>query len=245
MPFVILCAQQQRTEVYKILGISVEGQRSSDPAAIIANTGLKVGDSITLPGDQTRTAIERLYGLRLFDDVQILIENRTPEGVYLLIRVTENPRLDKIEIRGNDELSEDEVLKKINLIKGQIVTKQDLSGIKRSLRLKYDDDGYLNATIDPELIKTNDSTGNRVVLRVSIAEGPKVKVDLIRFHGNRVFDDGDLKGPMKETSERAWWKFWASNKFDKKKYEEDKKLILGFYKKNGYRDAEILSDSIS
>ena len=245
VPFVILCAQQQRTEVYKILGISVEGQRSSDPAAIIANTGLKVGDSITLPGDQTRTAIERLYGLRLFDDVQILIENRTPEGVYLLIRVTENPRLDKIEIRGNDELSEDEVLKKINLIKGQIVTKQDLSGIKRSLRLKYDDDGYLNATIDPELIKTNDSTGNRVVLRVSIAEGPKVKVDLIRFHGNRVFDDGDLKGPMKETSERAWWKFWASNKFDKKKYEEDKKLILGFYKKNGYRDAEILSDSIS
>jgi outer membrane protein insertion porin family len=234
---------QQRPEVFKVLGISVEGQRSSDPAAIIANTGLKVGDEISLPGEQTRTAIERLYGLRLFDDVQILIENRTPEGVYLLIRVRENPRLDKTEIIGNDELSEDEVMKRVNLVKGQIVTAQDLSLIVRLLRLKYSEDGYLNAEIKPVLVK--DSTGNRVTLRLTIDEGPKVKVDRIRFHGNKAFDDDDLKGPMKETSERAWWKFWASNKFDKKKYEEDKRLILNFYQKNGYRDAEILADSIT
>lgn len=234
---------QQRAEVFKILGISVEGQRSSDPSAIIANTGLKVGDEIPLPGEQTRTAIERLYGLRLFDDVQILVENRTPEGVYLLIRVRENPRLDKIEIVGNDELNEDEVGKRINLVKGQIVTLQDLSLIVRLLRLKYAEDGYLNAEIKPVLAK--DSSGNRVTLRVNITEGPKVKVDRIRFHGNTRFDDDDLKGPMKETSERAWWKFWASNKFEKKKYDEDKHLILAFYQKNGYRDAEILSDSIS
>jgi outer membrane protein insertion porin family len=234
---------QQRPEVFKVLGISVEGQRTSDPAAIIANTGLKIGDEISLPGDQTRTAIERLYGLRLFDDVQILVENRTPEGVYLLIRLRENPRLEKTEIVGNDELSEDEVMKRVNLVKGQIVTAQDLSLIVRMLRLKYSEDGYLNAEVKPVQIK--DSTGNRVTLRLNITEGPKVKVDAIRFHGNKRFDDDDLKGPMKETSERAWWKFWASNKFDKKKYEEDKHLILAFYQKNGYRDAEILSDSIS
>lgn len=244
VPFAVLHSQQ-RPEVFKILGISVEGQRASDPAAIIANTGLKAGDEITIPGEQTRTAIERLYGLRLFDDIQILIDNRTPEGIYLLIRVRENPRLDKIEVRGNDELSEDEVLKRVNLVKGQIVTKQDLSSIERMLGLKYQEDGYLNAVITPELIKTDDTTGNRVLLRVSITEGPKVKVDKIRFFGNKRFDDDDLKGPMKETSERAWWKFWASNKFDKKKYEEDKKLISNFYRKNGYRDAEILADSLS
>ena len=235
---------QQRPEVYKILGISVEGQRSSDPAAIIANTGLKVGDEISIPGEQTRTAIERLYGLRLFDDIQILIENRTADGVYLLIRVKENPRLEQIEIKGNDELSEDEISKKINLVKGQIVTQQDLSAIARALKLKYDEDGYLNAAVKPQLIRAEDTSSNRVVLRVEIDEGPKIKVDKIEFFGNKRFDDGDLKGEMKETSERAWWKFWASNKFDKKKYEEDKKLILNFYRKNGFRDAEILADSL-
>jgi len=244
LPFAVL-QSQQRPEVFKILGISVEGQRSADPAAIIANSGLKVGDEITLPGEQTRTAIERLYGLRLFDDVQILIENRTPEGVYLLLRVTENPRLGNIEIVGNDELSNDEVGKRINLVKGQIVTDQDLSSIRRMLRLKYEEDGYLNAQIKTELLPGGDSTGARVTLRVAITEGPKVKVDLIRFHGNKRFTDDDLKGPMKETTERAWWKFWATNKFDKKKYDEDKKLILNYYRKNGFKDAEILTDSLT
>ena len=204
---------------------------------------MKVGDEITIPGDQTRTAIDRLYGLRLFDDIQILIENRTQDGIYLLIRLTENPRLESIEITGNDELSEDEILKKINLIKGQIVTKQDLSMIIRSLKLKYDEDGYLNAQVNPQLVAV-DSTSRRVVLKIAVQEGPKVKVDKIRFFGNKLFADDDLKGEMKETDERRWWKFWSSNKFEKKKYGEDKQLILNFYRKNGFRDAEILADSL-
>ena len=112
------------------------------------------------------------------------------------------------------------------------------------LKNQYETDGYLNAHISTKLVTVNDTTG-RVALKVEIAEGPKVKVDYIYFHGNARFDDGDLKGEMKETSERKWWKFWTTNKFDKKKYQEDKDLVLAFYRKNGFRDAEILSDSIS
>ena len=82
-----LFSQQPRQEVLKILGISVEGQRSGDPSAIIANTGLKVGGELMLPGEQTKLAIQRLHNLRLFDDVQIYIENRIQDGVYLLIKV--------------------------------------------------------------------------------------------------------------------------------------------------------------
>ncbi|HEX9828763.1 MAG TPA: POTRA domain-containing protein, partial [Bacteroidota bacterium] len=232
-------------EVYRILGVSVEGQRSADAAAIIANTGLKVGDEITVPGQQTRIAIERLYGLRLFDDVQIFIENRTPEGVYLLIRVRENPRLDRVEVDGNDELSEDDVLKTVNMVRGQIVSQQEISWIIRELKAKYDEEGYLNAVITPETIPSEDTTSRRVILKLTVNEGEKIVVDNIRFYGNTQFDDDDLTGEMKETSARTWWKFWQSNKFDKKKYEEDKKFILAFYRKNGYRDVEILSDSIS
>ncbi len=237
-------AAQQRSEVYRILGISVEGNRSGDPSAIIANTGLRVGDEITVPGEQTRTAIQRLYNLRLFSDIQILIENRVQDGVYLLIRVKENPRLERIEITGNDELSEDDILKKISLIKGQIVTGEDLMSIIRVLHKQYEEDGYLNASVKPELVSISDSS-SRAVLKIVIDEGPKVKVDRIRFHGNHAFDDGDLKGEMKETSERRWWKFWTTNKFEPKKYKDDKDLIVAYYRKNGYRDAEILSDSLS
>jgi outer membrane protein insertion porin family len=235
---------QPQTEVYKILGITVEGQRSGDPSAIIANTGLRVGGELTVPGEQTKLAIQRLHNLRIFDDVQIFIENRVQDGVYLLIKVKENPRLERIEVSGNDELDQDDILKKIGLVKGQIVTPQDLSTVVRTLKTQYNTDGYLNAKITPSLVKVNDTTG-RVALKVVIDEGPKVKVDFIHFHGNKRFDEGDLKSEMKETIERTWWKFWTTNKFDKKKYQEDKDLVLAFYRKNGFRDAEILSDSLS
>ena len=223
----------------------MEGQRSADPAAIIANTGLKVGDEITVPGDQTNQAIHRLYNLRLFSDIEIMIDHKVENGVYLMIRVKENPRLDKIEIFGNDELSEDDILKKIGLIKGQIVSGEDLATVRRLLKAQYETDGYLNAQIDPVLVPIGDTARNRDVLKITIDEGPKVKVDKIVFFGNHAYDAGDLKSQFKETSERHWWKFWTSNKFDKKKWKDDKKLLVDFYHKNGYRDMEILSDSLS
>ena len=40
-------AQQPTT--YKILGISVEGNKTADPATIILNSGFKVGDEIQIP----------------------------------------------------------------------------------------------------------------------------------------------------------------------------------------------------
>jgi len=236
---------QTRPEVFRILGISVEGQTSADPAAIIANTGLRVGDELTIPGEQTRTAIERLHRLKLFGDVQILSENRVQDGIYLLIRVKENPRLELIEVKGNDELSEDEILKKISLLKGQLITAQDLTTVVRTLKYEYDKEGYLNAVITPELRPAADTLKNRVNLVLNIEEGEDVKVDFIRFHGNTRFDDDDLKGEMAETKERTWWKIFATNKFDRKKYKGDKDLLIKYYRKNGFRDAEILADSIA
>lgn len=236
---------QRRAEVYKILGISVEGETSADPQAIIANTGLKIGDEIVVPGDQTRTAIVRLYRLRLFDDIQILIERQVQDGVFLVIRVRENPRLEDIVVTGNDEFDEDEIEKEINLSKGQIISQYELSEIVRKLKAKYLDEGYLNAKISPTLVPVADTTSRRVNLELAIEEGVEVEVEAIRFHGNEVYDDGDLRGEMDETTESHWWQFWASNKFDRKKFDEDKKLIIKFYQQNGYRDAEILRDSIS
>jgi len=236
---------QQQPEVYRILGISVEGQTSADSRAIIANTGLKIGDEITVPGEETRTAIDRLYQLRLFSDVQVLIENRIEDGVYLLIRVKENPRLDHVTVEGNDEFDEEEILKKIDLMKGQLITPRELSSIKRILKDEYEEEGYLNASIDTRLVAPEDTGSRRVVIHVSIEEGSVVKVGSIQFFGNEYFDDGDLKGEFAETSDPAWWQFWVSRKFSQKEYEKDKQLLVNFYRKNGFRDAEIMSDSLT
>lgn len=238
-----LAQRSQPQEVYKILGISVEGNTLSDPAAIIANSGLKVGDEIMVPGDQIGAAIRKLWSIRLFDDISISIDRKVGNGAFILISVKELPRFERIEYEGRDEVSEDDIQKKISLVRGQVYLPGESIKIKKAIQKLYENDGYLlaNITVTPVPLDTNK---NRVVVKVKIDEGPEVKVDHITFAGNTAFDDGDLRGAMDNTSEKHWWKFWSSAKFDRKKYDEDKKLIVEYYRKSGYRDAEIVSDSI-
>lgn len=231
-------------EIYKILGISVEGNQFADPAAIIANSGLKVGDEIAVPGDQVAQAVRRLWSLRLFEDVQVTIDRKVGNGAYLLLTVKELPRFERIEFTGRKEVSEDDINKKINLVRGQIFAPQEAVRIKKEIRKLYEKEGYLLAEITVEPVPL-DTSKNRIVLHVTINEGNEVQVDRIRFEGNAAFTQGDLRGAMEETSEKHWWKFWSSAKFEAKKYDEDKKKIVEFYRKNGYRDAQIVSDTLT
>jgi len=50
---------------------------------------------------------------------------------------------------------------------------------------------------------------------------------------------------MKGTKAKGKWRFWRKGGFDAEEFEEDKKNIIQFYNNQGFRDAEILSDSLS
>jgi outer membrane protein insertion porin family len=267
---------------YKILGMSVQGNKSADATTIIANSGLKVGNEIQIPGDQTLNAIRQLWTLNIFSDVQILIERKINDGVFLLIKVDEYPRLERVAIEGNDEIDTDDIEQKITFLRGTVISPQNISKLKLRIKDLYAEEGFLNASIKDEIFKffTADTIDgdisvmwrnpkdlsdeyeviyeegdrtyanliarikDRVLLKLTIEEGDEVVVREIEFTGNQAFEDGDLIGEMDETSEAVWWKFWSSAQFNPKEFEKDKTLIVDYYRKNGYRDAEILSDSL-
>ncbi len=273
---------QPQTTTYKILGISVEGNKTADPSIIILNSGLKVGDEIQVPGDQTLNAIRQLWNLNIFSDIQILIDKKVGDGVFLVIKVQEYPRVEKVVIEGNDEIDTDEIEKKITFLRGSILKPQDISKLKQRILDLYAEEGYLNAevivgrytyfdadTIDEDITVTwrnikdfsdeleveypagertyrdlISKIKNRTVLKVTIKEGDEVIVRKIEFRGNKAFDDDDLKGAFDETTEATWWKFWSSADFNPEDYKKDKQLLIDFYRSNGYRDAEIISDSL-
>ena len=277
-----LAYPQGTQKSYKILGISVQGNKSADAATIIANSGLKVDGEIQVPGDQTLNAIRQLWNLNIFSDVQILIEREIDNGAFLLIKVEEYPRLEKVVIEGNDEIDTEDIEKKITYLRGTVITPQSIAKLKVRVKDIYIEEGYLNAIItdniydyfsadtsddeitvswrnekdfsdeyeytyeSDDIIYSNliPKIKDRVLLKLSIDEGDEVIVRKIEFNGNTVFDDGDLAGEMDETSESVWWKFWSSAQFKPKEFEKDKRLVSDYYKKNGYRDAEILSDSL-
>ncbi len=235
---------EEKAKPLKILGISVEGNKQTDAAAVIRYSGLQSGEEFTPGGDKVRQAIKQLWSLGIFSDIEILLDNRVGDGAFLLIKVKEYPRLNDIAIKGNDELSEKDIKDQINLVRGQIVNPQDLSTLVYNVKKKYEDKGYLNAQIDPKLEPVADTADAPVNLVVNIDEGKEVKIESITFSGNKEFSGGDLRGAMEDTKEKVWWMFWRSAKFDRKKYEDDKGKIVDFYKQHGYIDASIVSDSI-
>lgn len=230
-------------EALRILGMAVEGNVLADPAAVIANSGLKVGDEFVLPGDQMGQAVRKLWSLDIFSDVSIAVDRRVGDGAYLLIRVQEFPRFERVEITGNDEIDEDDIRKVVTLERGRSVKPADLLAIRKAVTRLYESEGFLLALVEVAT-RPVDTSAARAVVTIGIEEGSEVEVERILFEGNRAFDESDLRGAMEEIAEARWWKFWSSAAFDRKKYADDKRLIVQFYRNNGFRDAEIVSDSI-
>ncbi len=246
----LLCAggntyaqQASGQNTYKILGISVEGNISSDPTTIILTSGLRTGDDLIIPGDASQKAISKLWNLRLFSDIQIIADRQVGDGVYLKIKVEEFPRLERMTISGNDEFSEEDIRGKVGFIKGQILRPTDFNRIQRKLLKSYEEEGYMLAQVDltTEIVNPAD---NRAELSVSLEEGPEVDIESITFSGNKAFEDSDLRGAMDEISEGRWWNFWTSSHFDRENFRKDKALIVEMYNEEGYLDASVVRDSI-
>jgi len=235
------CYSQEGPRTYKILSISVEGNKFYDPKVIIGASGLISGQEIMIPSEATQEAIQNLWKLGLFSDIEILVDKKIGDGAYLLIRVKELPKLDEIKFSGNDEFSDKDLREKINLEKSSVITPQTIKDIEYTISRMYEDEGYPLAEVKVDQFI---NTYNEAQIRVRISEGEKVSVRSIKFSGNKRISSSDLKGAMEETSERKWWKFWDKARFNRKNYEQDKQLIIDYYKEKGYRDAEITGDRL-
>jgi len=233
---------QDGPRTYKILSINAEGNKFYDSRIIISNSGLKVGDEIMVPSEATQQAIKNLWNMKLFSDVEILVDKKVGDGAYLIIKVKELPKLDNIKFSGNDEFSDKDLEEKIPLETGQVITPQTVKDIEYNITKLYETEGYPLATVQVDQFV---NSYNEAQLRVKISEGKKISVTKIRFEGNKRISSGDLKGAMDETAERKWWKFWDKARFNRKLYEKDKELIIDHYKENGFKDATIVEDKLT
>jgi outer membrane protein insertion porin family len=99
--------------------------------------------------------------------------------------------------------------------------------------------GYILAEVDIQDYTSEASA--RQVIEVTIQEGKKVKVRQVVFEGNEAFPDKKLRKKVK-TRRKA---LFRSGEYKREKIEEDKQLLAAFYQSHGYRDFEILRDSVS
>lgn len=232
---------EEKTE-YEIADIQIHGAENRDRVALKSLAGLKVGQVISIPGEETARAIKNLMKLKLFDDVQILSSKTDGNLIYLIIKLVERPTLSTYSYEGvkkshKDDL--DDILKSI-LNKAGIVTQAQKELAKDRIVKFYKEKGRYDATVKIKEIK-DPKVENAVNLIFAVNQGKRVKIDNITFDGNKSFSDRKLR---KRLGTKKRWTLFKKSKLVEEEYEEHKKNLIAFYNKKGFRDARIVSDSI-
>ncbi|MDQ7948809.1 MAG: outer membrane protein assembly factor BamA [Pedobacter sp.] len=229
---------------YVIGGTTLTGAQYLDKETIIILSKLTKGERVVLPGEATTNAIKNLWMQGLFDDIKLSVTKIDLDTVYFDIEVVERPRLSAFEIVGVSKSQRTDLNEKLADKAGKTIINDNLYNTTRSIINKYLlDKGFFYTTIDFNS-KPDPSQENSVILQVKINKGKRVKVHEIKFTGNKEFRSAKLRKYLKKTHQQAFYKVFGSGKFNKEKYEEDKRNLVAKMQEKGYRDAAILKDSI-
>ena len=234
----------EKGKAYILGGISVTGLKKFSPATVKVFTGLKEGQPIKLPGDKLTSAIKKLYESNQFSVVDVYLSRVDGNTVYLQFDVQELPQLNDIDLTGVRKGKAKSLKEEAELKKGAMVTDNLIVTTKNYFKKKYTDKGFLKTKVTVAT-KPEPSDINVVNMKVNIDKGKKIKIKKIRFEGNETLSDGKLRGAMSNTKRKFPGRFWKGSKYIEDKFQEDLESILDKYSRLGFRDARILSDSIS
>ncbi|MEG2574167.1 MAG: POTRA domain-containing protein, partial [Bacteroides sp.] len=225
--------------------MKVEGVKNYEDYVLIGLSGLSVGQTITVPGEEITQAIKRYWKHGLFSNVNITATKIEGEKIFLNIALTQRPRISQINYNGIKKSEREDLEAKLGLIKGSQITPNLVDRAKLLIKKHFDDKGFKNAEV--VIVQKDDiSNENQVIVDINIDKKAKVKVHKITIVGNSAISAKKLKWVMKKTNEKGNLKhLFRTKKFINEKYTEDKQLIIDKYNELGYRDAQIVMDSIS
>jgi outer membrane protein insertion porin family len=214
-----------------IAEIRIEGAERVEPETVKSYMTVQPGD----PFDDVRIdrTLKALYATGLFSDVRL-----RREGNALIVKVTENPVINRIAFEGNRKLSDENLTAEVKEKPRQVFARSQVQDdVKRILEL-YRRSGRFAAKVDPKIIRLPQ---NRVDLVFEIDEGALTGVSSINFVGNHYFSASKLRGTI-QTKESRWYRFLSTDdNYDPDRVTYDRELLRKFYLSQGYADFRVIS----
>ncbi len=229
---------------YILADVAVVGDISFNSQTVVTFSGLQKGQEITIPGEEISAAIKKLGKLGLFDEISFYVNKVQNDSIYLDLNIVELPKLNQVKFVGVKKTKTEGLIKDNSLNKGKVVNENLITTTKNYIENKYKKDGFYNTKVNINTVKDT-STVNSVNMLVSIDKGEKVKIQKIDFVGNTKMSDKALRKAMKDTKQKNPIRILKASKFIKDKYKTDLEKVISAYKEKGYRDARILSDSVT
>ena len=215
-----------------IKSLRVEGSQRIEPETVLSYIKLRVGQPYT--AETLDQALKDLAASDLFADYSIA----GVDSGDIVLRVRENPIINRVILEGNKRIKEDKIKKEIKLAPRQIFTRSAVrADVARIVEL-YRRQGRFAATVDPKMVSLDQ---NRVDVVFEVNEGPKSKVQQINILGNKVFTDDKLREQM-ATKQSRWFRLLSSNtSYDQDRLAYDQQKLRQFYLTEGYADFRVTS----
>nr|WP_317166893.1 outer membrane protein assembly factor BamA [Winogradskyella litoriviva] len=241
-------AQVEGGETYLIKDITVTGNTNFSAQTIIAYSKLRRDEEIQVGGEKIANAVKTLWKSNLFSSIDIYIINIDGNTADLEINLSDLPELKDLTIEGIKKGKKDELISENKLKPGVKVTENLIATTKNYLTNKYRKKGFLNTKVKVTTSQVIDSVEKeRVNMLVDINKGEKVKIKSINFEGNDKMTDKKLRKAMKNTKQKSLspLRILKRSKYIEDDFRTDLVSLVDYYKENGYRDARVISDSIS
>jgi outer membrane protein insertion porin family len=220
---------------FKIAALEISGTQYLDKNIIRSLTGLKVGDQISIPGDEITKCIKNLWKQGLFGDVQIYADKFDGENIHLTVSILEKPRLNDITVKGLKKSEADDIKKKLDLLKGKPLTEALKLNIKNTITDQFEEKSYLHPVIDI-VEKKDEGLLNSTSVIVNVDKGSKVKINSIEFIGREKGDIIKMRKAMKTTKERTQIEIRIKDDRSAKQKAKDALYTLANLNSNSVKD---------
>lgn len=212
--------------------IKIEGLERVEPETVLSYVDVK--KNAVASEEKLNESLKQLYATGLFEDVSL---NVKPDGL-LIIKVSENPIINKVLFDGNDKVDDEMLETEVQLKPRSTFSRSKVQEDVQRILEVYKRSGRYAVVVDPQIIKRDQ---NRVDLIFNIDEGPLAAITKVNFVGNTHYSDDDLANEIMSKESRWYRLFSSSENYDAEKTNYDKELLRRFYLKRGYADFRVVS----
>ncbi|MDR0485471.1 MAG: outer membrane protein assembly factor BamA [Elusimicrobiota bacterium] len=178
--------------------------------------------------DDARAILELGY----FEDLEYKFNPR--DGV-LTFTVAEKPYIEKMDFKGNKQISRGKLRRESSLKEKQFFDSAKLEETKLKIFELYADEGY--SGIELEVYPITDDKTNKMSINFLITENNKITIAKIEINGLKSFNNRTIIRQMKNTR--------IKKPFKPEGFRTDLKTIETFYVNNGFMDYSFIGSSIT
>lgn len=221
-----LYAQNQAPTVS---AIKIQGNKRVDSSTIFYYIKTEVGKPVSRA--LIRKDIEQIYSLGQFTDIQVDTQPGKDGGVEIIFVVKEIPSVGEVNFVGNDALNASDLRDLISIKRGVTFKEHLVKDTQQKLTAHYNEKGFFLAQVN---VDTQLNANGLVDVTINIIEEEKIRIDEIRFVGNKAFEEGDLKDVMETGTDWLFSFIDDSGIYKKDTLKVDVLRLEAFYQDHGY-----------